>query len=650
MKDIGKFIGVASLLGCLTVAVACDSPSAFKVGSSVVSIEPADSLFSLTLAGYGAPAEGRFSMAWERVGEAPGIVAMAGNDRGLYGADASGKLYAMETASANPSWQPVASAGLVKHLAAMGDELFAVSTDGDWLHAKCRPEGMEWAVLGSSSLDGVVAITSLAGRLYVATNHDCLMEGRLDAGRLAWRRMGEAQSVLSLAGFRDRLFALTSNQILWRRSIHAGDVPWTKTGYNNGKTYDLDLCQIAVSNGRLYAIGTDGLLYAARHRSNGNLTARAVAIGKGDETVVMVGLDLTGFDYSFIEGVKSEIRKQTGMPPEAVLINASHTHFAPVTQGWYSWIEPNQLPDTLYLHGVVKPKVVQAVSEAVGHMRPARLSFASSSTHIGGNRCLPAAEAVCDSTLDVVKVEGAEHEVTDVIFLAGCHPVFRNAGEECFTLNANFPAVAREVVMRETGAKQALFLQGCAGDINPLLDDYRTTGEALAADVLSVLRRPMEAVTGGISYYMDSVLVPIQPWTKERILRFKSENMAHRGDLEADKNVRWADIMLRKYEDGTVPGAMTVYVQTLNVGNWKIVGLSREAVTQYGQEIRKLWPDQHVSVAGYCNDVSSYLPAASHVKAQTYEGTNSFFWYSQPGFFPEDVLEIVVSAIKGNRR
>ena len=99
-----------------------------------------------------------------------------------------------------------------------------------------------------------------------------------------------------------------------------------------------------------------------------------------------------------------------------------------------------------------------------------------------------------------------------------------------------------------------------------------------------------------------------------------------------------------------MPHHLPIYVQTLNIGNWKLIGLSHEAVTQYGMEIRKLWPDKHVSIAGYCNDVNSYLPAASHIKAQTYEGYNSFFWYSQPGFFPENILDTVVSTIKYNNR
>lgn len=71
----------------------------------------------------------------------------------------------------------------------------------------------------------------------------------------------------------------------------------------------------------------------------------------------------------------------------------------------------------------------------------------------------------------MVKVEDTNHTVKEVLFLAGCHPVFRNDGVESFTINGNYPVIARQIVMERSGALNTLFLQGCGGDINPLYDD-----------------------------------------------------------------------------------------------------------------------------------------------------------------------------------
>jgi len=63
-----------------------------------------------------------------------------------------------------------------------------------------------------------------------------------------------------------------------------------------------------------------------------------------------------------------------------------------------------------------------------------------------------------------------------------------------------------------------------------------------------------------------------------------------------------------------------------------------------------LWPDKLVTVAGYCNDVSSYLPTSRHIKAGVYEGYDSFFWYGQPNIFPENVYETIIESIKSKNR
>jgi len=619
------------------------------VGTSSVTLEPDNSIFSLTLAGYGAPVEGRFTLEWIACGDAPAVDYLAGDGECLYAVDSEGGIRILENPLANGRWSTVESSLRVKFLTVMQGTLYAADETGAWFVAKPAARVITWKRLSSPVLQ-ITSLTSVGKFLYATTSGDELFEGRVNGTRISWMPIGAAQTVIGMAGYKKRLFALTSNQLLWRRDASARDILWTKIGYNNGLIYDIDLQQIAVASDRLFAIGVDGRLYVARHKTQNNLTARALAVRKGAQTAVIVGTDLTGFDYAFINKVKSDIFRRTGIPADAVLINASHTHFAPVTQGWYSWQEPNQYPDERYMEEVVRPNIVKAVCEAVDRLKPANLRFGRGQSIIGANRCLSGEEALYDPTLDVVKVESTDGALSDVLFMASCHPVFRNAGVEGFTINGNYPSAAREFVMSGSNAANAIFLQGCSGDVNPIYDDFRTMGNILGDDVLKVLDRPMHAIEGEISCSLDSLLVEITPWSEDRIRQFRADNLPWIGDLESAKNVRWADIMLKKYREGTMPAVMPIYIHTINIGNWKLVGLSREAVTQYGIEIRRLWPDRLVSVIGYTNDVSSYLPAASHIKAHTYEGDNSFFWYSQPSLFPEDILDRVVRFIEQNDR
>ena len=71
-------------------------------------------------------------------------------------------------------------------------------------------------------------------------------------------------------------------------------------------------------------------------------------------------------------------------------------------------------------------------------------------------------------------------------------------------------------------------------------------------------------------------------------------------------------------------------------------------VTEYSTGIKALWPDQLVSVAGYCNDVASYLPVERHIRTGVYEGYNSFLWYAQPSAFPLNIFDLVLDQIRAS--
>lgn len=617
----------------------------YRAGVARVSIEPDSSVFSLSLAGYGYPGEGRFTLKWEEYGEIPDLKSLAGGEKELYALTSGGELWQGQWEKGRLKWKTWEKNTDFCFLTVSRNKIYAIDGKNQlWVKAI---SGKKWKKM--DVVRAAKGFTSGNGKLYLATDKDELWEGEPGRGNIGWRKMGKAEQVLGLAVAKDRLYALTANQILWQHSCREAYTPWLKIGYQNDINWKEPVYQIAVAANRLFAAGKNGKLYRAVHSTEGELTARALALTSGKKTVLVITADLCGFDISMISEVKAEIEARTGVPAEAILVNASHTHFAPVSQGWYTWAEHNQLPDTLYLHGVVKPRLVKAAVEALKSRREVRLYFARTHTSIGGNRSLSGEEALYDPTLDVLQTVDKKNGEKNVLFLTGCHAVFRNAEAESFRISPNFPGVARKIV-EAAGIKNALFIQGCAGDINPVHDDHWKSGEILAADVQKALSGQLTEIQGELSWSWDSVLIPIKPWDKEKIKNFKEENWGQPGNLEAEKNVRWADLMLKRYKENRMPADMPIYVQTLRIGNWKLVGLSREAVTEYGIAIRNLWPDQLVSVAAYCNDVPSYLPTDPHIRAADYEGYGSFFWYGQPACFPEHILHTVVEKIKTNNR
>lgn len=482
------------------------------------------------------------------------------------------------------------------------------------------------------------------------TEIDSIPAGASEEVLTCWKDIIRIEDFVSMARHGNRLYVLGKDGILYNGDIvQEGSITWQKAGYKNDETYTIDLERITVADDHLYGVDVNRKCYVATHYTQGELSARAVVIQSDKNTVVLVGVDLCGFDFSFTQEVKKEIAKSTKLPVEAILINASHTHFAPIPQDYPTWPDSGRYPDKQYME-VVKKGIITCVENALDDVKEGTISIKRSESVIGQNRSLTGINGLYDPTMDVIRFQPISEKNATVLFIAACHPVFRNEGKERFMINGNFPAVARRIIESNSPTGNAIFFQGCCADINPLDENYHNTGTQLGNDVLTALDSPMEPVSGDISYSMDSVSVDLLLWSKEKVEQFREQNLSREADdLEAARNVLWANRVLSMYDQDNIPKTATVYVQTIDIGNWRLVGLSREAVTEYSLKIRELWPDKFVSVASYCNDVASYLPNAAHVQAQNYEGFDSSLWYGQAGFLPENTLDIVVNHIQKHK-
>lgn len=633
------------LLNLLFVLISCKD--GYKVGSSVVSIEPTDETVSLTLAGFAAPYEGRFTLGWQELGEIGDLSDLTAVGNQFYGIDDLGKILVFDRQSIGKP-RTIDSNLPLKFLAAYENSIYGITKDGDLVVGTPDQEKIKWEKL--SHIDDATSFTSSGEKLYLATEKGDLCEGSIDTGQITWKVVANPGIIRSLASDGRRLYALGQDSILYQCELRYPQESWVRIGYKNGESYLIDIRHITWGSGKLYAASFDNKLYASKHNSEGNLSVRTISFNKGDKTAVIVGVDVCGFDYSFIQSVKDEIYRKTGIPHEAVLINASHCHFTPVTQSWITWEKQNQHPDTLYLENVVRPGIIRSVEEAIANAVESDLSFGRDTTGIGRNRSLKGEEAIYDNLVDVVQVIAKDDNKKSLLFLTGCHPVVADPAVNRFITSANFPGYARRIIEASAGIDNSLFLQGCAGDINPNTT-FRATGEQLAKNVIAILNKTMIPVHGDISFHLDTISIPVIPWSRDQLEEFLKNAETNPTDGVSRRDVRWTKLMIEQYEkNGTPSTDMPVYVQTLNIGDWKLVGLSREVTTEFAMAIRNLWPEHKVSVAAYTNDIPSYLATDPHIKARDYEGYGSFFWYGQPNSYPLGTFDTVICKIKENNR
>jgi neutral ceramidase len=228
------------------------------------------------------------------------------------------------------------------------------------------------------------------------------------------------------------------------------------------------------------------------------LFAKALILQTGDMRVGIVTMDLGSLVST---RVRDEVKAKFGV--QVLLQSASHSHSTPSFLPSFD----GSTPASPYLQEV-EDKVIAVVGEATKRMFPARLSAARGSLQLGYNRLLPRdngrSRALFDNQDRVpygpVDPEFMLLRVTDgsgapkaLVVHYGVHAVV--LGPSNCKYSADYPGAMKARIEKEMPGVEAMFVQGAAGDVNPLFlarsgkedDDFlvvKKMGETLAGEVL----------------------------------------------------------------------------------------------------------------------------------------------------------------------
>ena len=76
-----------------------------------------------------------------------------------------------------------------------------------------------------------------------------------------------------------------------------------------------------------------------------------------------------------------------------------------------------------------------------------------------------------------------------------------------------------------------------------------------------------------------------------------------------------------------------------------LVALGGEVVVDYVLRIKKEYGSKDMIVAGYSNDVMSYIPSARVLKEGGYEAADSMIYYGLPGPYNDDVEDRIMRTV-----
>jgi len=358
------------------------------------------------------------------------------------------------------------------------------------------------------------------------------------------------------------------------------------------------------------------------------LTVHALVLDDGRTKVAIIRWDLV--DVS--ESARDEVRRAVGatlkIPGENIMVNASHNHSAPWAPVWRAGFRgkerdtwwalrympaQNEFPPfKRWMERLLAASVdaaeraagsAQDVSLMVGRValsdylwnrrprapawglapgkRPAAVQFNSSDwapeVAQGGATFGP-----LDRTLSLVSFRDGDDRPVASLFHVACHAVAIYPSDP--SISADWPGPTARAISHALGG-EALFLQGCAGDINP----WRR-GAAAVAEMAAGTAKKMQAAA--------KFAVRLQP-----------------GPLEVGRKMVELPLTV---EGRKRIGADTVAaeIQVLVCGPLALVALPGEPMTELGLAIRDRSPFPQTLVLGYSNGNGAHYVGMPGEKAR----------------------------------
>ncbi|MGH9720094.1 MAG: neutral/alkaline non-lysosomal ceramidase N-terminal domain-containing protein [Bryobacteraceae bacterium] len=267
------------------------------------------------------------------------------------------------------------------------------------------------------------------------------------------------------------------------------------------------------------------------------LFAKALVLSSGDTRLAIVTLDLGSL---VSERLTREIPEKLKIP--IVLLAASHSHSAPMFLPPASPAPSAPSPPAPYLTEL-EDKIFDAVRRASEAMFPARIGVGRGSMRLGYNRLLLRDDGRSRALFDnleripygpvdpefmLLRVEDSSGATRALLVHYATHAVV--LGPANCKYSADYPGVMQAKIEAEMPGAQCMFVQGGAGDINPLFmartgkeeEDFSTTrkmGELLAAEVLKARARIQPVDIGSEPIRHTSELLKFRDrWEKDRTL------------------------------------------------------------------------------------------------------------------------------------
>lgn len=368
----------------------------------------------------------------------------------------------------------------------------------------------------------------------------------------------------------------------------------------------------------------------------------------------IVTLDLIGVPRSLRERLEKQIASQFQWKPEALFINASHTHCGPelrVSRTEESGIESDRTTQAQAYTAKLEQTIVDLLRDCRSRLVPAKLGYSHARCGFAMNRRLPTPagyqnspypDGPVDHDVPVLRVDSPDgKELHAIVFGYACHNTTLSFQQFC----GDYAGFAQQALEDSHPGVTALFMLGCGGDQNPYprgqLEQCQQHGRSLASAVEAALLPTPKPLTGPLSRAIDATVLQFATPASREELQKQAESTNRFEASHAKRLLRQLD------EDGKIPLEYPALTQVIRFGSeLTLIAMSGEVVVDYSLRLKRELAGETVWVAGYSNDVFGYVPSQRVLKEGGYEAGGAMLYTSFPGPFTADVEERLIAGIR----
>ncbi|MGB9594747.1 MAG: neutral/alkaline non-lysosomal ceramidase N-terminal domain-containing protein [Candidatus Poribacteria bacterium] len=375
------------------------------------------------------------------------------------------------------------------------------------------------------------------------------------------------------------------------------------------------------------------------------LYARALVLDDGKTKIAIISADSIGYnnellgeEYNFLSEVRGKIQERTGILGLNVMLATTHSHSTPETtgitrlldvSGAEEWLEVliEQLTSVVEMadQNLVEMSIKAGIGEARGIAKNRRKREMS----LDEQR----SNGFVDESVGILLFQTEDSKVSDIIINYACHPVTVQVQP---LVSADYPGVTTRLVENVVnGCRNCLFLQGSAGDINPMRDDTRDFrdveiyGNILGGEAIKTVAQmkapdyPIMPSVIGIASKMITLpsrnLPDPKPYREAFVSALDSAQKAESQE-ERDRHLRVARYnreTLKRIERGDAP--IPVEIQVLRIGDAMIIGIPGEVFVGLGLQIKRESPAPYTFISETTNGWIGYIPTVGTYAEGGYE-------------------------------